>query len=220
MVDDKKNMVDEIEHDIHEQFAKNMNEHVKSFISFIATIIVVFGIFFYTYQMLAPEILQNNHVCKNCNIPNFIQLDSLVWAFIISLVVLCFLCYICFHLGWSERRDQFVIAKIRYKRYEKENNYDSIFKSFEPNKGDPLPNYYKYFIVFFCVLAIIMFMMVLYRLFTIVKLCNCCKGLLAIISFLVLVVFFVFVIMKCCNISKKYKETCEDYLKFKNEIKK
>ncbi|MBP5710453.1 MAG: hypothetical protein J6W84_05705 [Bacteroidales bacterium] len=142
----------ELEKQLHEQYAINNNAHTSSFISFLVSLLALFGAFGYVFVETPPY---QNH---NYDLEVFLYLAPIVSG------ILLFLSALCIQIGWSQRRDHIVIEKFRIK-YGMKNLFNPTS---EKNYWNFLPDYYNMFFWLFIAAQITV------MLFTIIKICDNC----------------------------------------------
>jgi len=140
-----KNGTEELENQLHQQLAENDNNRISTFLSFIVGIIALFGFYGYVYV--------NTYKRKW----RFDANEFLLMA-IITIGILCFFSILALNLGYSFRRDQFIVYKIRKKRYKNEENYKEIFGGiytpFRKEYYNFIPGFYNFFYWLFSVSGI------------------------------------------------------------------
>ena len=116
-------MKDDIEKQLHEQYAINNNAKSGILLTLLSTLMVSFTGFGYVQVIFIKGDL------KGC----FLSCLSGIAVEIVLLI----LYYACIHLGYTQRSDQFVIYSIRKKAYENEEELEKVFgKGYSPfNKG-------------------------------------------------------------------------------------
>ncbi len=97
---------------IHGQFSDNVNAHTSSFITFVVSLLALFGAFGYVYANTInvfrigfgfwPELTPSAEVLLN---QSFTMNSFLLLSVVVS-VMLCFIACLCIYLGYAERRDQ------------------------------------------------------------------------------------------------------------------
>ena len=102
-----------LEQHLHAQFAENSNAHVSSFVTFVVSLLALFGAFGYVYAntinvfrigfCLWPELPFG---AENIVGHHVFTMDCFLWLTIIVSIILCFIACLCIFLGYAERRDQ------------------------------------------------------------------------------------------------------------------
>lgn len=96
----------ELEKQLHEQYSSNSNAHLNIFLTFTATLFVLFGIFGIVFAKTLPSGIEGS--------PWF-RIENFLWLSMIVMGVLCFLTCLSVFLGYAERRDQLQLFRIRDK---------------------------------------------------------------------------------------------------------
>ena len=127
-----------LERQIHGQFSDNSNAHVSSFVTFVVSLLTLFGAFGYVYANtinvfrigfeIWPEIPPEASEALG---QHKFTMDCFLWLTIIVSIMLCFIACLCIFFGYAERRDQVQQFKIRekygvdtvYSRPEDNNNW-------------------------------------------------------------------------------------------------
>jgi hypothetical protein len=160
-MEEHENREEELENQLHRQYAENENSRAGIFTSFIIGIVALFG--FYGYVFVNTE--ENNRGCWNFNMQEFLLMSFIV------IGILFFLATLALYLGYSLRRDHLVVYNIRMKRYNfDEKKMGEIFgESYIPSKkccSDFILDFYNLFYwLFFCSEIFI-------HITTIIKICN------------------------------------------------
>lgn len=133
-----------LERQIHGQFSDNVNAHTSSFITFVVSLLALFGAFGYVYANTAnifrigfgfwPELTPSAEALLN---QSFTMNSFLLLSVVVS-VMLGFIACLCIYLGYAERRDQAQQYKIRhaygvetvYSTPEENNNWCYFLSSF------------------------------------------------------------------------------------------
>lgn len=124
----QKTMKDELELQLHEQYAINNNANVSSFIAMIGALIVAFtGYGYVLYQYLMGDVC----CCKMADAETMVHIATFA-----VLVVIFILYMVAIEVGAGQRSNQFVIHNIRKKAYSK-TQYEEVFpKGYDPfDKG-------------------------------------------------------------------------------------
>ena len=117
------NDTEELENQLHKQYAENENSRGKLLITFIIGIIALFGFYGYVFAKTGKQ--------EYCII-GFTEFSLM--AFITS-GMLCFLAILTLYLGYSLRRDQIIVCNIRNKRYTNNENYKCVFDNIYKAEG-------------------------------------------------------------------------------------
>ncbi len=107
--------VDDIESQLHEQFAVNNNDHASTLVSIIAATVAVVGAYGYVFvhstvccQKLWGKLVSDNQQYT---------LSTLLLTGAVAIFILAILAAIALTLGAGARRDQFIVHAIRCKAY-------------------------------------------------------------------------------------------------------
>lgn len=132
--EEKMKMQEQIEMQLHEQYAKNNNANVSSIVTLFVTMLASVGA--YGYVFLHSENLAD---FEN-EIDLIMQYNSGKFSFVVllvvaiaAIVVLMMIAYICVSLGCRQRKEQFIIYAIRRKYYYGDMRDTKIY----PNRYDP-----------------------------------------------------------------------------------
>ncbi len=132
--EEKMKMQEQIEMQLHEQYAKNNNANVSSVVTLFVTMLASVGA--YGYVFLHSEILDDFEY----EIDSTTLYDSGKFSFvalllvaIAAIVVLIMIAYICVSLGCRQRKEQFIIYAIRRKYYYGDMRDTKIY----PNRYNP-----------------------------------------------------------------------------------
>jgi len=136
---DNENNEAVLENQLHEQYAVNDNNRIGVFTSFIVGIIALFGFYGYVF------VNTNKRKCWNFDIQEFLLMSF------ITIGILFFLALLSLYLGYSLRRDHFIVNNIREKRYKKETKaemeriFGELYSPKNKSCSDFLPDYYNLF---------------------------------------------------------------------------
>jgi len=135
-----KMKVEEIESQLHEQFAVNNNDHASTLVSIIAAVVAVIGA--YGYVFVHSTVYGQKVWGKLVFDDRQYTLSTLLLTGSAAIFILAILAAIALTLGASARRDQFIVHAIRCKAYGGSDKLtvgnDGIFPSgYHPfEKGD------------------------------------------------------------------------------------
>lgn len=158
----KEKMQEQIEMHLHEQYAINNNEGVKSFITFLTAILALFGAFGYVF------INTNYHISNGCRLMTChgCAFEVYVAVALVTAIILAFLAEIALSLGLGQRRDHIIIQRIREKYYDKE-DYKKVFKhsykATDKTVCDFLPDIYNIFYWMIIVAQLIILVATIYQ---------------------------------------------------------
>lgn len=151
----------ELEKQLHEQYAINANQSSSTFVTFTVALFALLG--FYGYAYLLVETMNHPFISK---------IDFFI-LFIIVEGILLFLSMIAAQLGYAQRRDQFIIDKIRKKSYTDgltftTNEYEALFSGYNPQKSlrslrKFLPGFYNLFFWLFQVTMVCVFILTVFK---------------------------------------------------------
>lgn len=133
----------ELESQLHQQYAINNNANVGSFVTFLAALLALFGIFGYAYVFSSNEFSLNGKLIKD----DIMALDVFLLFSIIVIGMLFFLSLISLQLGYSSRSNQIIIDRIR-ERYFKKNKQIIFGNSYSPKDktwGSFIQDYFNLF---------------------------------------------------------------------------
>jgi hypothetical protein len=151
---------EELENQLHQQYAENDNSRSGVFTSFIIGIVALFGVYGYVFVNTS----ETKRDCWNFDVQEFLLMSF------VTMGILFFLAILALYLGYALRRDQFVVNRIREKRYKKETKMKKIFgESYKPSGKCPcdfLPDYYNLFYMLF------FFSEIFIHITTIIKICD------------------------------------------------
>ena len=127
---------------LHEQYSINDNDKSNRVVSFIGTTSFVLA----GYGFAVWEFLTNKNILKDS--------DNLIyWISLAACLVLTLLAFLCVNFGYSSRRDQFIIYRIRKDILGKE--YDKYFRGqYDPCGKNPLNFLVGYYFIIFLFLNI------------------------------------------------------------------
>lgn len=132
--EEKMKMQEQIEMQLHEQYAKNNNANVSSVMALFVTMLASVGA--YGYVFLYSENLANfEYEFDLTTLYDSGQFSfvALLLVAIAAIVVLIMIAYICVSLGCRQRKEQFIIYAIRRKYYYGDMRDTKIY----PNRYDP-----------------------------------------------------------------------------------
>lgn len=111
-------MCQEMELQLHQQYAENNNANLGSIITLIVTLLAVFYGYGYVYLHSTLEFSDGFDFLCECECKHF-TLDALLFTASAVYVVLGIIYYICFSQGLHQRMEQFITFAIRAKYYKK-----------------------------------------------------------------------------------------------------
>lgn len=126
----QKEIQQDLEKQLHEQYAINNNAKVSNFVSFIVALFALFGFYGYIFAYTIPEFSTNGiMVIENggCNKSDTFTLDIFIVMSLVVSGLLYFLSKMSLTLGYGQRSDQIVIDRIREKHYPNEQDRTQLF---------------------------------------------------------------------------------------------
>jgi len=197
-----------LENQLHQQFAENDNKRIGTFTTFLGSIIALFGYYGYVFANIKIDTNSDTNICKTLN---FGIQEFLLISFV-TIGILFFLSILTLNLGYSFRRDHFIINNIRVKRYKESKKdmkeiFGSIYSPFGKCCCDFLPDFYNLFYWLFFISEIFLGIITIKKVICII-ISNCnCKDIIYFILFLAsFILFFLFTIIARCCYFKKYKD--------------
>ncbi len=130
-------MQQQLELQLHAEYASNNNAHLASVIALFATLMAVVGTYFYVYAKTIDFDVHAN--AKLLQTGNFFSYDHLMVATIASVSVLFLMGYVCVAMGFKQRKEQFIIYHIRKKYFTRESlaeTFPSDYHPFGKAKGE------------------------------------------------------------------------------------
>lgn len=119
-------MQQQMELQLHEQYAINNNAYLKSIIALFIGLFAAIG--FYGYVVIHSEPIVNIMKCSY----EVYNINQLTFTAVGCLVVLAIMIHICIYQGTAQRYEQFIIYAIR-KKYYIDSTMDKIFpKTYTP----------------------------------------------------------------------------------------
>lgn len=217
---DKMSVQEEIELQLHKQFAQNYNSTFGSIVSvFVALLAVLSG---YGYIFLHSNVKYSYFLNELCDKHGTFSLDALIFATIACVFVLDVMRYLCAYLGSNQRMEQFIAFAIRVKHYGANPTKLQDGKIF-PSSYHPFRKYNEKFIVgiygqflkILCCMRKVVFFGVLIKI-----VCNVILMHSASFSWtaFIEIVLLIFVMWYCCKCyQKKYKDMLSNYKKRQKE---
>lgn len=119
----EKKEMNEIEKQLHEQYAVNANNNLVAMIAIATVLLTVIGAYGYIYLHASSIFVTEVQYTT----------AAVMTTASAALIVLGFLFYISLYLGTSQRKEQFIIYAIRRKYYGNNYNKDKLFpKNYHP----------------------------------------------------------------------------------------
>ena len=116
--DSEKNL-NEIERQLHEQYAENNHSYMGHIITLIVGLFGVIGFYGYVF-------VNSSHFFEKVNDYDY-TLGDLCFVAICAYVVLGIIAYICIYQGMHQRHEQFIVWAIRQNFYGENYNIPKIF---------------------------------------------------------------------------------------------
>lgn len=201
-----KEMQQEMELQLHEQYAINNNANLGSVVSLIITMLAVLGAYGYVYLHSSCDITDLGHLC----VDGQFSLTAVIITAMAVMFILYVMYRICLYQGVAQRKEQFIIYAIR-KKYGLEPDGTILPKSYHPfNKCclKVVQGLYGEIIK----LLVVTFVLVIVSL--IAKICYTGSCRCAIIS--VLIIFCLILIVRGCCI---FCETIKSYNNHQDQYK-
>lgn len=107
--------MNDIEKQLHEQYAINNNSNLSSVITLLVAMFAVFGAYGYVYLHSNSEFDYSDIWCLYKN--GSYTLTALVLTALVTIIILGIMFHICLYQGVNQRLEQFVTFAIRYKLY-------------------------------------------------------------------------------------------------------
>ena len=196
--------MDELENQLHKQLAENDNNRIGSFVSFIGSIVALFGFYGFVYV---------NTYKREWN---FGTEEFLLIAFV-TIGILFFLAILSLHLGYSFRRDHLIVHKIRIKHYKKDTEeetkknmeiiFGNLYSPLEKKCCNFLPDFYNMFYWLFNISQLFLFIITIKKVIcNIISNCNC-NDIIYFLLFLAFSILFIILtlVIRYCYF-KKYKK--------------
>lgn len=197
----QESMTEKLELHLHEQYAINNNEGVKSFIAFLTAILALFAAFGYIFVNTNYR-MSNGDVLLTCRGFAF---EVYVAVALVTVVMLAFLAEISLSLGFSQRHNHIIIQRIREKHYDKD-DYRAIFKnSYKANDKtvcDFIPDIYHIFYCMFMIAQLVIFVATIYQSYGMG--CGHCMGWILLVVQFVVMCFCLH--RRCCHYYCKYQK--------------
>ena len=113
-ITDNEEMQQELEKQLHEQYAINNNANLGSIIVLLTALIAVFGAYGYIYLHSSIEFAANyGELYKE----GYFSLDALLLSATAVFCVLVIMYRLCLYQGTQQRKEQFITYAIRHKYY-------------------------------------------------------------------------------------------------------
>ncbi|MBQ9436630.1 MAG: hypothetical protein IJU33_10970 [Bacteroidales bacterium] len=187
----------ELEKHLHEQYSSNSNAHLQIFLTFTATLFVLFGTFGIVFAKTSPLDTEGSL---------WFNIENFLWLSVVVMGILCFLTCLSVFLGYAERRDQLQLFRIRDKYglttvYSTPNNRCLAYY---------LTGYYRLFFTALLFSQILVIVASLYKISQFVCKCDCCcwrycdHGYCKCLYIMAFVVYFLCLVITICYVIKYY----------------
>lgn len=130
----KEEMKQQMELQLHEQYAQNNNSYFGSIVVLISALLAALGAYGYVFINTSDKLAENWNEYFDNN-TGLYSLDVLLLAGLIATFVLALCFHICIYQGTAQRKEQFIIDFIRRKEY----GVEKFDKDFEPFPKDYSP---------------------------------------------------------------------------------
>lgn len=153
----------ELEKQLHQQYAINNNASVGSFVSFLTTLLALFGWYGYVFVYSTNEFSKSR---KFIDGQKLMTLDVFLLLSLVVVGILCFLSLVSLQLGYSNRNNQIIIDNIR-NEYFKENKHKIFHKTYSPcrkNRWNFIQDYFNNFYWLFFASQIFVVISTMYKL--------------------------------------------------------
>ncbi len=131
-------MEQELEKQLHEQYAINNNAYLSSIITLIVGLFAAIGAYGYVFIHTDVDSLT---ICSTST-PSY-TFSQLLFTALGCLIVLVIMLSVCIYQGTKQRHEQFVIYAIRYKHHSQIQEFIGTHQQKKFNKT--FPNYYNPF---------------------------------------------------------------------------
>ncbi len=176
----------ELEKQLHEQYAINNNESVRSFIAFVTALFLLFSSFAYVYVYTSSY--TGGSLIDNKGIMSF--KIYILFAIVIS-AILSFLSIVALYFGYSNRSNQLIIDRIREEYFTK-GSYEKIFGKSYNAKGKGYLTFIQDFFNHFYFLFIGSQIFVMIATFLKINSMNCSSIILICLQFIFLIISLIY----------------------------
>jgi hypothetical protein len=216
-------MEQELEKQLHEQYAINNNANLSSVIALLVSLFAAIGAYGYVF------IHTSNYPKCCCSYGTVYDLSQLLFAAIAALVVLGIMLYVCIYQGFAQRYEQFITHAIRCK-------YHSQFMQQDDKQTQPFmifpKGYHPYgkkrcnaiqglYGVFAKIISLVIFLLSIATIYQIITYCISWDqffaeyGILSIAFIITAVIIFVFCLKLYFDKQEKYHDLEVDYAMYK-----
>lgn len=150
-------MREQIELDLHRQFAENQNSHQNVFMQLVVAFIGIFAGLGYVYSHLETSVVKITEDALLFK-PFVMHVSIMIAGFLFCLMAL-----VVIHFGWSFRRDMLLNRKIRELAYGKDGQvrFEKLFKDYGKNIDD-MPEFYEIFFKAILIMQVGLLIFVIY----------------------------------------------------------
>ncbi|MCQ2196727.1 MAG: zinc ribbon domain-containing protein [Bacteroidaceae bacterium] len=130
-------MQQQLELQLHAEYASMNNAHFASVIALFATLMAVVGTYFYVYAKTVDFDVPAN--VKLLQAGNFFSYDHLLMVTIAAVFVLFLMGYVCVAMGFRQRKEQFIIYHIRKRYFDADSlteTFPADYHPFGKSKGE------------------------------------------------------------------------------------
>ncbi|MBS9766864.1 MAG: hypothetical protein KGV44_04925 [Flavobacteriaceae bacterium] len=171
----KENNQFELEKQLHEQYAINNNESIKSFLTFIGALFALLGGVGYVI------IHSNNRFTEGLITEKTLSIEAFFLCVLVVSGMLFFLSLISLQLGYSNRNNQIVIDKIRDANFGS-NSKKLIFGEYYKSAGKTFWSFIQdYFNLFYWLFVVAQFFIIGLTIFNMQN-SNCCVTMLILLQ--------------------------------------
>lgn len=203
---------------LHEQYAVNNNASLNSIVMLITAFIASFGGYGYVFLHSSAEydfvMLINN---------GYYSIDAVFLTSMALIFVMTIIKSICAYQGIAQRREQFIIYKIRQamsecKSCKLQNILPKNYTPFGKTKVDVVQGLYGEFIGIMDKSIILIIASLLIKIFQNVNK-HCCSGSFSYHAVFLILVFIIFLILICCCYENYFDKQYERYRERESEYK-
>ncbi len=209
--------VEQVDLQLHEQYAINNNAILGSMLSIFGTMLAVIGTYGYVFIHTGTELCIKSE--------NEFSLVDLIYTASAAILVLTAIAWLCIILGYRQRKEQFIIYSIRRKYYDStEKNRKHVYEQIYPNGYNPLGKGlievmqfpYDTFLWFSIITGVVVLISLIFKSFPMMD----CAYLIPIVALIVtLALAVICIIYKLFSSYKKYLELEEYYKELKNRTR-
>lgn len=214
-IDDPKNMQQQLELQLHEQYAINNNATLSSMLTLFVTMLAVLAGYGYVF-------INSQGECEPgfcMKVGDLYTIHALLLTTLASTLVLAAIAYICIETGYKGRMEQFITYAIRKKYYRTEELLETFPKGYTPFKNEgswirPIQSPYDTFFRITIIAAIVINVATIARVLCSACNCGCFSCTAAILVFLLLLSLLVCSIVVIYHLGHcycKYQNRAKEY---------